>query len=320
MHLADLDDVGDATALARQVAPGAQVIVDGGIVTKDEPRSDDDLPDADDYAEVDRLAAVAVRPGVTAVSLTPTVVDVTVDDPDEVLATARALVAVEPADPVTSIRVGPQKAADGTGDAADQDLASDADRLPVDGSPAMLDASIQVGTKLRGFLPASSEQFDTNQSVVATLSDAGQVPAFVEAVRPVLPDAPPVVESETELQAACRATWTAYAMAYRERHGAMPVRNAKVNANVKQLVKRLGVVEAPQVAGWFLRVNERMVVQGMHDLGLLLARCEAYRTQWATGRQMTATSAQQADQTQSNLSAAEEAKAILAQGRARNAG
>lgn len=41
---------------------------------------------------------------------------------------------------------------------------------------------------LRGFLPASSEQFDTNQSVTATLSDVGQVPAFVAAVRPVLPD------------------------------------------------------------------------------------------------------------------------------------
>ncbi|MFK3846632.1 helix-turn-helix domain-containing protein [Stenotrophomonas sp. NPDC078853] len=136
----------------------------------------------------------------------------------------------------------------------------------------------------------------------------------------VLSDAPPVVESETELQAACRATWVAYALAYRDRYGASPVRNVKVNANVKQIVQRLGRAEAPQVATWFLTVNERYVVQGMHDLGLLLARCEAYRTQWATGRQMTATSAQHADQTQSNLGAAAEAKAILAKGRARNAG
>lgn len=189
MHLAELDDVGEATALARQAAPHAQVIVDGGIVTKDEPRGDDDLPDADDYAEADRLAAVAVRPGVTAVSVTPTWLRVTVDDPDDVLATATALAAAAPADPVTSIRVGPQDdAGDGTDDAVDRDAADDADRLSVSGSPAMLDASIRVGTELRGFLPASSEQFDTNQSVAATLSDAGQVPAFVEAVEPVLPD------------------------------------------------------------------------------------------------------------------------------------
>ena len=133
--------------------------------------------------------------------------------------------------------------------------------------------------------------------------------------------APPAkVDAETELQAACRATWAAYAKAYALRHGATPVRNAKVNANVKQLVQRLGHSEAPLVAAWFLSVNERFVVQGMHDLGQLLQHCEAYRTQWVTGRQVTETSARQADQTQSNRSAADEAKALLAQGRASHAG
>ncbi|WP_312237049.1 helix-turn-helix domain-containing protein [Stenotrophomonas sp.] len=135
-----------------------------------------------------------------------------------------------------------------------------------------------------------------------------------------LPAAPPAADSETELQAACRATWAAYAVAYRNRHGATPVRNAKVNAHVKQIVQRLGHAEAPLVAAWFLRVNERMVVQGMHDLGLLLARCEAYRTQWATNRQVTETSARHTDQTQSNVSAADEAKALLRKGRVANAG
>ncbi|MDM7886844.1 hypothetical protein QUG98_00105 [Curtobacterium sp. RHCJP20] len=188
MHLADLGDIRDATAIAQQAAPDAQVIVDGGIVTKDEPQGDDDLPDADDYAEADRLAAVAVRPGVTAVSLTPTLVDVTVADPDAVLATATALAVAAPADPVTSIRVGPKADTPNGAVGADRDAADDSSRLSVDGSPAMLGASIQVGTALRAFLPASSEQFSTNQSVAATLTDAGQVPAFVAAVRPVLPE------------------------------------------------------------------------------------------------------------------------------------
>ncbi len=140
-----------------------------------------------------------------------------------------------------------------------------------------------------------------------TLKEPSGEPSFPAG----LPAAPPVVDSETELQAACRATWAAYATAYRERHGVAPVRNAKVNANVKQIVQRLGREEAPAVAAWFLTVNERYVVQAMHDLGQLLARCEAYRTQWATGRQMTQASAQQQDQTQSNANAADEAKALL---------
>lgn len=140
-----------------------------------------------------------------------------------------------------------------------------------------------------------------------TLNEPSGEPSFPAG----LPAAPPAVDSETQLQAACRATWTAYAGAYRERHGVAPVRNAKVNANVRQIVQRLGHSEAPLVAAWFLTVNERYVVQNMHDLGSLLAKCEAYRTQWATGRQMTQVSAQQQDQTQANASAADDAKALL---------
>lgn len=132
-------------------------------------------------------------------------------------------------------------------------------------------------------------------------------------------DAPPPEPSETDVQAACKATWRAYAETYRERHGVAPVRNAKVNSNVRQIVKRLGMDEAPAVAAWFVRVNERYVVQNLHDLSLLLARCEAYRTQWATGRQMTATGAQQVDKTQSNFNAAGQAIEILRQNRGSNA-
>lgn len=129
----------------------------------------------------------------------------------------------------------------------------------------------------------------------------------------------PPLDDETALQAACRATWAAYSEAYEQRHGAKPVRNAKVNANVKQLVQRLGHIEAPHVAAWFVGVNEAFVVRGMHDIGLLVARAEAYRTQWATGRAMTDTKARQLDQSQSNYSAVDEAKALVRQRRAANA-
>ncbi|HHA2894755.1 TPA: helix-turn-helix domain-containing protein [Stenotrophomonas maltophilia] len=149
-----------------------------------------------------------------------------------------------------------------------------------------------------------------------TLKEPSGEPSFPAG----LPAAPPVVDSETELQAACRATWAAYATAYRERHGVAPVRNAKVNSNVRQIVQRLGHSEAPLVAAWFLTVNERYVVQNMHDLGALLTKCEAYRTQWATGRQVTEEAARQTDKTQTNLGAADAAKALLAQRRAAHAG
>lgn len=124
-------------------------------------------------------------------------------------------------------------------------------------------------------------------------------------------------QQETEFQLKCRATWKAYGEAYCQRYGTAPIRNAKVNSQVKQLVQRLGT-EAADVAAWFvLSCNESFVVRKVHDLGLLVSGAESYRTQWATGRAMTNTRASQIDQTAANYSAADEAKALLRAKRAR---
>ncbi len=157
---------------------------------------------------------------------------------------------------------------------------------------------------LEGHLPPPNHQGNRHLTVNEPL------PA---AAPPVKKDkAEPADDKETELQAACRATWTAYSAAYERRYGAKPVRNATVNAKVKQFVQRIGYEESPHVAEFFAdRVNERLVVQRMHDLGLLLSGAEGYRTQWAAGVAMTSTRAEQTDKSQSNQDAAEEAMAIL---------
>lgn len=116
---------------------------------------------------------------------------------------------------------------------------------------------------------------------------------------------------ETALQAACRTTWAAYSGAYAIRYGVAPLRNAKVNAAIKGFVQRIGYDESPAVAAYYVaNVNDAFVVRNMHDTGLLLKQAEGYRTQWATGRSVTATAARQADQTAANLSVVEEAKLI----------
>jgi hypothetical protein len=116
---------------------------------------------------------------------------------------------------------------------------------------------------------------------------------------------------ETALQAACRTTWAAYSGAYAIRYGVAPLRNAKVNAAIKGFVQRIGHAESPAVAAYYVaNVNDSFVVRNMHDTGLLLKQAEGYRTQWATGRSVTATAARQADQTAANLSVVEEAKLI----------
>ncbi len=144
------------------------------------------------------------------------------------------------------------------------------------------------------------------------------------------PEEPPVApppaarskaELEAELQAACRATWAAYRTAYAERYQVQPVRNEKVSSQMKDFVKRIGRAEAPEVAAWYVRcVNEAWVVKACHDVGSLLSRAEAYRTQWATGRTVTDTGARQLDRTQTNACAADEAMSILERRKGKNDG
>lgn len=114
-------------------------------------------------------------------------------------------------------------------------------------------------------------------------------------------------DAERDRQQACRAIWSAYAAAYQLRYGTHPVRNSKVNGQVRDLLKRLGAEEAPAVAAYFVGINDAYLIRNCHDLGSLLARAESYRTQWATDRQMNGATARQLERTQANLNAAKEA-------------
>ncbi|HCG1164189.1 TPA: helix-turn-helix domain-containing protein [Pseudomonas aeruginosa] len=124
-------------------------------------------------------------------------------------------------------------------------------------------------------------------------------------------------DAERDRQQACRAIWSAYAAAYQCRYGTHPVRNSKVNGQVRDLLKRLGAEEAPAVAAYFVGINDAYLIRNCHDLGSLLARAESYRTQWATDRQMNGATARQLERTQANLNAAKEAaESIREEGRA----
>lgn len=170
------------------------------------------------------------------------------------------------------------------------------------GKPADRNAEIPQSIYKEKITTKNTSKTTSKNSVALPRPDGGQVAG----------------EDANALQAACRTTWQAYSDAHQRRYGTKPVRNAKVNANVRQLVQRLGAAEAPQVAAFFVDcVNDAFVVRACHGIGLLLAQAEGYRTQWASGQAMTATRARQIDQTQSNADVAAEAIAML---RAKRAG
>ena len=75
----------------------------------------------------------------------------------------------------------------------------------------------------------------------------------------------------------------AYTTAYRQRYGVEPVRNAKTNALLCQLIDRLGSEEAPLVAAWYLSLDTSLYATAGHPVSLLVRDCEAIRTQWKRG-------------------------------------
>lgn len=89
-------------------------------------------------------------------------------------------------------------------------------------------------------------------------------------------------------------TWEKYSGSYERRYGVMPVRNAKVNAQLVQLVKRLGD-EAPHVAEYYVGHPGALYTSAAHCTDLLVRDAEKLRTEWATQRRVTQQAAQAAD-------------------------
>lgn len=88
--------------------------------------------------------------------------------------------------------------------------------------------------------------------------------------------------------------WNSYAGAYHNRYGVEPVRNAKVNSMIKQVVDRIGK-DAVHVAEFYVQHNEFQYIRSTHSVNLLLRDCESLRTQWATNTQVTASKARSLD-------------------------
>ena len=104
--------------------------------------------------------------------------------------------------------------------------------------------------------------------------------------------------TDTELQANCKSVWQEYSLAYEQRYGTTPVRNAKINSAVKAFCQRIPACEAPQVAAWWVGHNGHRYGAGGHVFGLLLQDAEKIRTEWATNTKITNGQARIADRTE----------------------
>ena len=177
-----------------------------------------------------------------------------------------------------------------------------------------------------GAAPRISHSFEpVNEPVTEPSAPQADAPAATAQVVP-FEAAKPRVEIPADMPGpkdqSCKTfrTWANYAFAYRKRYSTWPVWNAKAGGQIGQLIDRLGADAAPQVAAYYLTVNDARLINDCHTLNGLLAKAEAFHTQWQTGRQINGTTARQIEQTQANINAAQEAaQRIRDKGGKRNA-
>lgn len=89
--------------------------------------------------------------------------------------------------------------------------------------------------------------------------------------------------------------WDTYKAAYNAKYGVEPVRNAKVNGQLSQLAKRLGVTEGCQVIEFYLQHNDAWYVKSMHSTDSLIRDAEKLRTEMLLGVRVTTDRAKKAE-------------------------
>lgn len=131
--------------------------------------------------------------------------------------------------------------------------------------------------------------------------DRNRLPTGGKTPPPLVAEAPPLpVKTEQDLRkkpepsnqpdpGTGSVVWEAYREAYNLRYKTDPVRNAMVNASIKQIVARIGIEEAAHVVRFFVTHEDSFYKRKLHAIGLCLQNIEALRTQWATGRAVTDT-------------------------------
>lgn len=117
---------------------------------------------------------------------------------------------------------------------------------------------------------------------------------------------PPPAKSE--------ATWDAYSSAYEKRWNTKPVRHAKVNSLLCQVVDALGADTAPLVADFYLSHNEYLYVRARHPPNLLVRDVDSLHTQWVTGIKATQSEAKSAGQQDDAREQVKRVEAMLKKG------
>lgn len=89
--------------------------------------------------------------------------------------------------------------------------------------------------------------------------------------------------------------WESYEIAYKEKYGDQPLRNARVNSLLKALRARLPHESIPDVLRHYLSSQNAYYVSRGHSLECLVKDAEKIYTEWRTGKKGSQTAARRTD-------------------------
>lgn len=108
-------------------------------------------------------------------------------------------------------------------------------------------------------------------------------------------DETPKIQNNPDLN---RVAWISYRDAFVLRWKQEPIRDAKANSTISNIVKRIGS-EAAEVLKFFVSHNDGFYIKSTHSLGLALRDIETLRTQYLNGKAITSTDVRKFEKQQS---------------------
>lgn len=109
-------------------------------------------------------------------------------------------------------------------------------------------------------------------------------------------------------------TWAAYSAAMLDRYGVEPTRNARVNGQLANFVKRIGADDAPQVAAFYVGHADPWYGKQGHAVGLLIKDAEKLHMEWRRGRAITRGDVEAASRAGEMRAQADRVQALLGDG------
>lgn len=160
-----------------------------------------------------------------------------------------------------------------------------------------------ITLKARKLAALANVQENVVLEALEILSENSTIQLKIESTQNKSESTPPTIQNNTIQNSTKQKTttsqslkasgtvWSSYLLEFKKRYGVEPKRNATVNSQISNLIKRLGEEHAVEVVRFFVNHNDRWYVRQGHSIGLCLKDCEKLFMEWSSGKKVTSVTA-----------------------------